>query len=175
MNSPNARSVAALVTVAVALAAGPLAAAQSRPRPVGEFAAGALLFADDGVVTEEFVGGDVRFHVTPRISVGPEIAFIQGEDHSHVMLTGNVTFDLGRSVNGESAAFTPFAVVGGGLFRTRESFPNNEIFTSNEGAFTAGGGARVLVGRYLVLGAEARVGWELHLRLNGVVGVRLGR
>jgi hypothetical protein len=25
------------------------------------------------------------------------------------------------------------------------------------------------------VGAEARVGWELHVRVNGLVGVRLGR
>jgi hypothetical protein len=45
----------------------------------------------------------------------------------------------------------------------------------NEGAFTAGGGVRALVGPRVFVGAEARVGWELHLRLNGIIGVRLGR
>jgi hypothetical protein len=107
--------------------------------------------------------------------VGPEIAYIQGENHSHLMLTGNVTFDFVRAVNGEPRQITPFAVVGGGLFRTREPFPNNEVFTSSEGAFTAGGGVRALVGKYVIVGAEARIGWELHIRLNGLVGVRLGR
>lgn len=90
------------------------------------------------------------------------------------MLTGNVTFDLVRPVNGEPPSFTPFAVVGGGVFRTRESFPNRETFTSSEGAFTAGGGVRALVGQYVFVGGEARIGWELHIRLNGIVGVRLG-
>jgi hypothetical protein len=150
-------------------------AAQERPELVGEFAAGSFLFADDGIVTEGFIGGAARLFVLPRISVGPEIAYIHGENHSHLMLTGNVSFDLVPPLNGEPRPITPFAVVGGGLFRTRESFPNNEIFTSSEGAFTAGGGFRALVGRRLFVGAEARIGWELHIRLNGLVGVRLGR
>ena len=132
-----------------------------------------LLFPDDGTVTEGFAGGAARFYVLPRISVGPEIAFIQGERHSHLMLTGNVTFDLRRPVNGDQRPVTPFAVVGGGLFRTRELFPN-EVFTSTDGAFTAGGGVRVLAGKHVFLGAEARIGWVLNLRLNGIIGVRFG-
>jgi hypothetical protein len=178
MSAWNPRPVATLAVVAIALMAAPLArpaAAQERPGPVGAFAAGALLFADDGVVTEGFLGGAARFYILPRVSVGPEVAYIQGQNHSHVMLTGNVTFDLVRPVNGQSRQITPFAVAGGGLFRTRESFPSNEIFTSSEGAFTTGGGVRALVGKYAIVGAEARIGWELHIRLNGMVGVRLGR
>jgi hypothetical protein len=156
-----------------ALLASP-AAAQQRPRPVAELSAGALLFADDGVVTENFVGGAVRFYVLPRVSVGPEIARVSGQRHSHLMLTGNVTFDFFRPVNGAPAAVTPFAVAGAGFFRTREEF-NREVFSSSEGAFTAGGGIRARMGNYVTIGAEARIGWELHIRLNGVVGIRLGR
>jgi hypothetical protein len=176
MHSLDARSLAGLLAVTmvvVAVSACPVAA-QERPTPAGELAAGGLFFADDGIVTEGFIGGAARFYVLPRIGVGPEIAFIDGDGHSHLMLTGNVTFDLVRPVNGEPPSFTPFAVVGGGVFRTRESFPNREAFTSSEGTFTAGGGVRALVGRYVFIGAEARVGWELHIRLNGMVGVRLG-
>ncbi len=150
------------------------AAAQERPRPAGELAVGALLFADDGIVTEGFVGGAARFYLLPRIGLGPEIAYIRGENHSHLMLTGNVTVDLVRPVSGKARPVTPFAVVGGGLFRTREQFPNNQAFTSTEGAFTVGGGVRGLVGKHLILGAEARIGWEVHIRLNGIVGVRFG-
>jgi hypothetical protein len=42
-----------------------------------------------------------------------------------------------------------------------------ETFTSSEGAFTAGGGVRALVGDRVTIGVDMRVGWELHLRLNG--------
>jgi hypothetical protein len=173
MDALNLRPLATSATIVITLMAVPLArpaAAQERPRPIGEFAAGTLMFADDGVVSEGFVGGTARFYV----SVGPEIAFIQGHNHSHLMLTGNVTFDLLSPVSGEPRPVTPFAVVGGGFFQTREHFIP-EVYTSSDGAFTAGGGVRARAGKYVVVGAEARIGWELHIRLNGMVGIRLGR
>jgi len=151
-----------------------MAAAQERPDPVAEFAGGALFFPDDDVVTEGVLGGAVRFYLRPRISIGPEIAYVSGEGHSHLMLTGNLTFDFLRPAGGAPHRVTRFAVAGGGLFRTRESLPGNASFTSTEGAFTAGGGIRALVGRRVTVGVEARVGWELHVRLNGLIGVRFG-
>jgi hypothetical protein len=168
----RAGSAVFILVVAAGLLAHP-AAAQDRPAPAVELALGTLLFPDDGVVTERLVGGSGRFYVLPRISVGPELAYIRGENHSHVMLTGNVTIDFLGPVSGRPRAVTPFAVVGGGMFRTRESFPNDRDFTSGEGAFTAGGGARAMLGDYVTAGVEARIGWELHLRLNAFVGVRL--
>jgi hypothetical protein len=168
--------VRALVILLTALLGGPFwASAQERPGPMAEVAAGALLFADDGVVVEGFLGGDARLYVLPRVSIGPEIAYVVGDNHSHLMLTGNVTFDFVRPIGGEPRAVTPFAVIGAGMFQTREQFPNNETFTSYDGAFTAGLGVRTRVGNRVVAGAEARIGWEAHFRLNGFVGVRLGR
>jgi hypothetical protein len=35
------------------------------------------------VVTERFVGGAMRFYVLPRVSLGPVIVFVSGENHSH--------------------------------------------------------------------------------------------
>ncbi len=151
------------------------ASAQERPSPTAEFAAGALLFADDGIVSEGLVGGAGRVYVTPRVSVGPEISYIHVDNHSHFILTGNVTFDLVHPVSGRPRQVTPFVTVGAGLFQTRELFAGNETFTSTEGAFTAGGGVRTSIGRRVFVGAEARIGWELHVRLNALVGVRLGR
>ena len=168
-------SVVVFATIFIVSPLGRPASAQERPGPAAELAAGALLFADDGVVTEGFVGGSVRVYVLPRVSLGPEIAYIRGDNHNHLMLTGNVILDLVAPVNGAPQLITPFVVVGAGLFQTRESFLDNETFTSSEGAFTAGGGVRGLVGERLMLGVEARVGWELHVRVNAVVGVHLGR
>jgi hypothetical protein len=151
-----------------------LAAAQERPGPVVEFTAGWMGFADDGIVSESLVGGAARLYLLPRISVGPEIAYIHGENHSHLMVTGNVTCDLRSPTNGRSRGVTPFVVAGGGLFRTREQFPVG-TFTSSEGAFTAGGGVRAFAGDRVTVGVEMRVGWELHVRVSGLVGVQLER
>jgi hypothetical protein len=165
---------AAITTVGMVGLLAPVAQAQERPSPVAEVHGGTLLFADDGIPRENFIGGAARFYVLPRVSAGPEIAFITGNQHSHLMLTGNLTFDLLGAVNGRPRPVTPFMVAGAGLFRTREQFPG-EIFTHTEGAFTAGGGVRARVGEAVTLGGEVRVGWELHLRFNALVGVRLGR
>jgi hypothetical protein len=148
------------------------AVAQEPPSPVLELAAGKVYFGDDGVIIEPLIGGAARVYLSPRVSVGPELGFIRGEHHSHLVLTGNLMFDVLAPVNGRPRLVTPFVVVGGGLFRTQEQF-FNQSYAHNEGAFTAGGGLRVRVGEYVTAGVEGRLGWELHFRLNAVVGVRL--
>ncbi len=168
----------ALSIAAVALLAGPLsreAAAQERPRPAVEIAAGSVGFADDGIVYETLVGGAARLYLSPRVSVGPEFAHIGSDRHSHLMLTGNVTFDLLRPSNRQPRRVTPYVVVGGGLYQTREQFPGRGTYTSGEGTFTAGGGLRLLAGPRVTIGADARIGWEPHVRLSGTIGVLLGR
>ena len=150
------------------------ATAQDRPEPAVELAAGWVGFADDGVVSETLVGGAARVYVLPRVALGPEVLYLRGERHSHFVLTGNVTWDVLAPVNGRQRPVTPFVVVGGGLFQTRETFLSGD-FTSSDGAFTAGGGVRALAGDRVTIGIDARVGWELHVRVNGTVGVRLGR
>ena len=170
----------ALVTVSVSalsLLAAPMAAvavAQDRPAPAVEFSGGWVGFADDGVVSEGLAGGAVRLYVLPRISVGPEVVYIAGENHSHLIVTGNVTWDILSPVNGRPRQVTPFLVAGGGMFQTRESFSTGD-FTSREGAFTAGGGVRSRVGERVVVGVDARVGWELHVRVAGMIGLQLER
>jgi len=156
--------------LAMALLSLPMAAAaQDRPAPVAEFAVGWVGFADDGIVSETMAGGSLRWYPLSRLAIGPEILYIAGDNHSHLVLTGNLTFDLLAN-----RAVTPFLVVGGGLFQTHESFPSGG-FTSNEGAFTLGGGVRGNVGERVTVGVDARIGWETHVRLNATVGIRLGQ
>ena len=150
------------------LSAPMAAAAQDRPAPAAEFAVGWVGFADDGIVSETMVGGAFRWYPFRRVAIGPEIIYIAGDNHSHLVLTGNLTFDLLAN-----RAVTPFLVVGGGLFQTRESFPSGG-FTSNEGAFTVGGGVRAAAGDRVTIGLDTRIGWETHVRVNATIGVRLG-
>jgi hypothetical protein len=150
------------------------AAAQEKPSPVIEAEVGWMGFADDGIVNESFVGGTARWHMSPRISIGPEVVYVNGSNHSHLIVTGNVTYDVLSPTNGRPRRVTPFLVAGGGLFQTRETFFSGD-FTSTEGAFTAGGGVRASAGDRVTIGVDTRVGWELHLRVNGFVGLRLGR
>ena len=147
---------------------------QDRPGPVAEFLAGWVGFADDGIVSEGMFGGAARFYLLPRIAVGPEVLYIQGENHSHFVLTGNLTWDVIAPAGGRPARVTPFLVAGGGLYQTREDFPSGP-YTSSEGAFTAGGGVRAVAGDRVTVGVDVRIGWELHVRVNGIVGVRMGK
>jgi hypothetical protein len=160
--------------VLVAVACSGMAAAQERPAPVIEFQIGSLAFPDDGVVREGLAGGAARWYVSPRLAFGPEVGYVSGSNHSHVILTGNLTFDVLSPLAGRPRAVSPFVVAGGGLFQTRERFPSGP-FTSADGAFTAGGGVRGSVGHRVTVGIDARIGWELHLRVNALVGVSLGR
>lgn len=168
---------ASIAAVAFVLLLAPMAspaAAQDRPGPAVDLAAGWVGFADDGIVSEGLVGGAARWYLLPRVSIGPEIVYIHGPNHSHLVLTGNVAWDLLAPTRGRARTVTPFVVAGGGAFQTREHFFNSS-YTSSEGAFTVGGGVRALVSDRVTLGLEVRAGWEPHVRINGLVGVRLGR
>lgn len=147
--------------------------AQDRPLPALDLAAGWVGFADDGVVSEFPIGAGFRWYLSPRISIGPEVTFISGESHSHQVVTGNLTFDFFAPRNG-APRVTPFIVVGSGMFQTSEGFANRPPFSSTEGAFTVGGGIRAPVGDRVAIGADARLGWEPHLRITGFVSVGLG-
>jgi hypothetical protein len=152
----------------------PTATAQERPRPSIELSGGWVGFADDGIVSEAFVGSGARWYIHPRIAIGPEIVFIRGDNHSHLVVTGNVTWDLLSDVNRESRGVTPFLVVGGGMFQSTHSFPG-DTFSSREGAFTAGGGLRARLADRVSVGVDVRVGWELHVRAGASMGIALGR
>jgi len=166
--------VAGLVLVLLASPMADRAAPQDRPGAAIDIAAGWVGFPDEGIVSEGLLGGAARWYLLPRVSVGPELVYVRGTNHNHLVATANITWDLRAPVNGRPAAITPFLVAGGGVFQTRERFFNG-TFRSSEGAFTAGGGVRALVGDRVTVGLDLRAGWETHIRINGVVGVQLGR
>ena len=149
------------------------ASAQGRPAPVFDLSAGWVGFADDGVVSELPIGAAFRWHLSPRISIGPEVTLIAGESHSHQVLTGNLTVDF-RAPRGGLPRVTPFFVVGGGLFRTSDEFAGGPSFSATEGAFTLGGGVRAPLSDRASAAIDFRLGWEAHMRLTGVIGIRLG-
>jgi hypothetical protein len=166
--------VRVLVPVVLTLALGH--ASNARAQSSGTWldaGAGWVGFADDGIVSEGMVSGAVRWGLGQRLSVGPEVVFIAGQHHHHLIATGNVVIDLVRRNGNAPPVVAPFVVAGAGLYRTSHDFPGG-TYTSTEGAFTAGGGVRVRTGDRVTIGVDARIGWETHVRVNGVVGVRLG-
>jgi hypothetical protein len=94
------------VLVLASIMAAGTADAQVKPGPSVEFAAGWVGFPDDGLVSEGLVGGQGRWYLTPRVSVGPEVAYIGGQNHSHLVVTGNLTWDLRGAVAGREPPVT---------------------------------------------------------------------
>ena len=141
------------------------AAAQSIT-PAVEGAAGKSWFADDSAIEHTIGSAALRWMLSPRVSIGPEITYMKGPGSDRdLFLTSNITFDTRPS------GITPFIVGGGGFFRHSDRF-GRETFSSMEGAFTAGGGVRFPLRSGLYIAPEARIGWELHSRLQVTVGYR---
>lgn len=159
---------------ALALLVAAPAAAQQPAQATGaaEFVAGYAGFLDESAIGHAIVGGSVRYYLSPRVSVGPEIVYMRGPGFDRdLFLTGNLTVDfLVRPPGSRAGSVSPFLVAGGGLMSHSDRF-GPTTYTSYEGAFTGGGGARVwLTDRVYAIG-EARIGWEPHTRISGGAGV----
>jgi hypothetical protein len=145
---------------------------QGAPRVAVELTSGYAGFVDDATIDHAVIEGTVRFHVSPRLSVGPEVTYMVGpRDDRDWFLMGNVYFDF-RSPAGRRLRVAPFVVGGGGLMRHFDRF-GPITYASSEGAFTAGGGVRLHLTDRVYVAPEYRIGWELHFRLTATVGVVL--
>jgi hypothetical protein len=165
---------AGLVLATALIVAAPVAAQPSnRPAPAVEFLAGHAGFADDATIEHSVFGAAGRIYVTPRLSVGPEVTYMRGPntDRDWYFL-GNLTWDIRHPRAGRPPRISPFLIAGGGFFTHSDRFPSG-TFTSSEGAFAAGGGTRVhLTDRAYVTG-DFRIGWELHYRGTGGIGIAM--
>jgi hypothetical protein len=166
----------ALIAALVALSAGNADAqsADARPAPALELLAGYAGFVDDATIDHLILGTAARFHLTPRLAIGPELVYMRGPASDRDwFLTGNLTFDVLTPRNGRPRRVSPFLVGGGGFMQHNDRF-GDRTFTSYEGAFTAGGGVRAWITDRVYALADVRFGWELHGRLNGGIGIGLG-
>ena len=145
-----------------------LASAQDRGW-VADVSAGWAGLVDDATKNYLSVGGTVRRHLSPRISIGPEFVIMSNSDtlrDRNIMLTANLVFDAAPG-----ARVSPFAIGGVGMFWGREQLAGGPYWSSDP-AFTAGGGFRAKMTESVALGVEYRIGWELHQRVAGLASVR---
>jgi hypothetical protein len=169
----------ALALFLIFFAASAAAAQTPSSTPAGpagafEFSAGYAGFVDDATIDHAVLGIGSRWYLGPRLSIGPEVVYMKGPGGDRdLFLTANLTWDLAGGY-GRSPRVIPFIVGGAGLMRHRDRF-GSQTFTSSEGAFTAGGGARVRLNDRIFAAGDARIGWELHYRFTGTVGVGFGR
>jgi hypothetical protein len=171
MLRPSAASLL-LILAAPAPAQSGLA---SRPPAAVEAFAGYAGFVDESLIEHAVLGTSARIYLTPRIALGPELAYMRGPGADRdLFLTGNLTFDLLSPRQGRPRRVSPFLVAGGGFMRHSDSFGAG-TFSSSEGAVTGGGGVRVRLNDRAYAVADFRVGWEPHVRVTGGIGVSLGR
>jgi len=141
------------------------------PRTVVEGAIGWAGFGDERLVHHTLLGASARYYLTRRLSIGPELQYMAGPGSDRdTILTANLVVDLLAPTASRPRRTTPYLVLGGGVFRHSQN-DFGRAFSSTEGAFTAGLGVRGWVSTRVFVGADARIGWEPHVRLAGVVGV----
>ena len=155
--------------------------AQNTPAPIIEAVVGRSSFIDE--VWDHFttLGAGARFFVTSRLAIGPEVAYLTGTfeslNGSSLTVTGNLTYDL----VGDDRAVVPYLVAGGGLIRqtaTVGSGPGStalQSYSSSEGTFSGGGGARIALGSSAFIAPEFRLGFEPTMRIAVMIGFRPGR
>lgn len=159
--------VAMLITIG---ALGTVAAAQRRSAAVVEGSAGWAGFGDEGLIHHSTYGVAYRANLTRRLAIGPELIVMQGPGVARdVFLTANILFDIVGDIR-----VVPYVVAGVGLMFYRFGTGVGPL-SGVEGAFSAGGGARFPIDDRWHVAAEARIGWEPHLRITGLVGYRFGR
>ncbi|MEO5819486.1 MAG: outer membrane beta-barrel protein [Vicinamibacteraceae bacterium] len=163
--------VPAAMLVAWVAAAGEAQGQARRPVAI-EGTVGWAGFVDDATKHHSLFGVGARWPIGRRISVGPEVFLTHASTDDDSFVLGSVWVDLGPSP--DVARVVPYVVMGAGYMRHSERF-GRQRFVSGEGSFTAGGGVRAHLTDRIYVGGDLRIGWELHLRAAGHIGVTFPR
>jgi opacity protein-like surface antigen len=156
------------------------ALAQGRPAPIVETVVGRSGFIDEAWDYFTTLGGGTRVFVTPRLAIGPEVAYMSGEfdslDASNLTITGDITFDFVH--DDDLRHVVPYVAAGAGYLRQKTlvgSGPGSTArvpFTSSEATFSAGVGARIALSSLVFIAPEFRLGWEPESRIAVTIGIR---
>lgn len=156
------------------------ALAQDRPAPIVEAIVGRSGFIDEAWDYFTTFGGSARVFVTPRLAIGPEVAYMGGDfdslDTSNLTVTGNVTFDFVHDDGRRRVV--PYLAAGAGYLRQKTlvgSGPGSTAlvpFRSSEATLSAGVGARISLSSLVFVAPEFRLGWEPESRIAVTIGIR---
>ena len=159
-----------LAIIAILLLAIPeLVRAQSAAVPALTVGGGWAGFADEGLINHGVFGAGAEWVPTRHLSVGPEVLYMVGPGEDRDLFVLGV-LRIGILPLGSPVA--PFVTLGAGMM-THSSRFGVESFSSTEGAFIVGGGARINVSPRIFIAPEFTMGWEPHMRVSVNVGVRL--
>jgi hypothetical protein len=139
--------------------------AQETPsRLAVDFSGGYAAFVDESAIGHLTLGGGLRWQLTPKISVGPDVVFMRGPgDDRDIFLTGKVIVDFMPN-----RLVSPFVVADGGAMFHGDQFVTGS-FWATEGAVSGGGGVRINVSPRVSIAPEFRIGWEPHFRVGTTV------
>jgi hypothetical protein len=161
------RGVIVVAAIGV-LWAAPVGAQQRGLRGLLEGGGGYASFVDDTPIHHGVVQGSGRVYVSSRVALGPEFTYMRGPQSDRKwFLTGNATIDL--LPGARRATVRPYLIAGGGVTHMTTRVGTG-AYSSDEGTFTAGAGARIAAAARWYVAPEFRLGWELHWRANVVVG-----
>ncbi|BCS31388.1 hypothetical protein TBR22_A05890 [Luteitalea sp. TBR-22] len=164
-----ARILLATLAAAFACLSPTTAAAQSSAVPTVTLNAGWAGFVDDGRVDHGAFGGGLEWVLTPRLAIGPEVLYMVGpEDDRDLFVLGVARLGILPL----RSRVAPFVTLGAGTMTHSDRF-GSQSYRSTEGAFIAGGGARITVSPRVYVAPEFTVGWEPHIRASVTVGIRL--
>ena len=159
-----------LAPLLVALTAAP---AFAQRVPAVDVMGGWAGFGDESIIHHGTGGAALRFPLGRRISLGPEVVYMVGpaEDRD-VFLHALMVTDLRTGTPERPPRIVPYAVISAGLF-----WHHDEHFWIDEWYrhwnVNGGFGVRSRVADRWRIGAEARVGSELELRVTGVITYEL--
>jgi hypothetical protein len=117
-------------------------------------------FLDESSENHLLVAGSLRYYLTRRISLEPEIQYLrQSSTHDDWVFLPNINADLGRG------RVVPYVSIGLGVARSRYS-----RFTDTEAFLSGGGGVKVYLDDRWFIAPEFRIGWEPHARFSVGIG-----
>lgn len=167
-----------VLALGLACAVADNAEAQERRLMSVEVVTGHAGYVDEVWDNRVVAGGLIRFPLSPRTMLGPEVVYQRGRDSEHEwLMTGSATFDLGTAR--ARRAITPFIVAAAGVARRSSLVGRGPATTGlvpyHIHEFTASGGigARVALSRDVFLSADGRLGWEPERRVTLTLGWRL--
>ena len=161
----RARAVVAAILLLVSPA---LARAQSAAVPALTLVGGWTGFADEGLINHGALGVGAEWLPTSHLSVGPELLYMVGpRDDRDLFVLGVARLGILPL----RSRLAPFVTLGGGMMTHYSRF-GAEPFSSTEGAFIVGGGARIKASPRVFIAPEYTIGWEPHMRVSVTVGIR---
>ena len=112
----SGRLKTALTIAATLSGVGQPVLAQDKPALIVEAVVGRSGFIDEVWDYFSTIGGGARVFVTPRLAIGPEVAYLSGNEDvreaSNLTVTANLTFDIVRDDG--RRRIVPYLAAGGG-------------------------------------------------------------